>query len=284
MAIQYGLVADDQTQAFLPLVPDSTVRNLLDDQEILVAGAVKDGKAAGIMIFRKDEFSVDIQYLAVAQDCRRQGIATGMINFLCKIAWNTGKALLCSFMAENRDDPICRLLTKRGDFTMNETGDYICRFPCGELKDVRLGAQDAECNIEFFYKLPEHVQNSFIAHMKEDNYEFVRGLNEDKDTMLESLCLCVEEKGVVNAALFCRSQDGDVVLSFLYSKPGYVRSLMALICRLREMLVKVSHKLNYLRIAAVTPESRKLVETILPRREIVGKFYLACWDMNTMGD
>lgn len=101
--------------------------------------------------------------------------------------------------------------------------------------------------------------------------------------MLEPLCLCTVEKGTVQAAIFCQSQGRDVLLNFVYAHPNHVRSLIILTSHLRDLLMKESEKLDYLQIAAVTPQSRKLVDTLLPQREITHRFYTACWDMNTMG-
>ena len=282
MAIQYGLIAKKHLEAFLPLLSEN--RQILNSPGIFAVGAVKDGRACGILVFRVDEMTADILYLAVSEVIRRQGIANGLIDFLCKSAWETGTAVLCSFSAADRDDSLCRLLTKRGDFTLAETEDYICRFPCKDLAAVELSAAaPAGSHLEAFYKLPEDMRSSFFYHLKEDNAEFAWGLLEEQSRMLEPLCLCAVEQGAVQAAIFCQNQEGSVLLSFVYARPGHTRALMALTGRLRELLVRAADKVPYLYIAAVTPESRKLVDALLSGREITGRFYTACWDMNTMG-
>ena len=282
MLIQYGLIAKNQMEAFLPLLPEG--RQILNSPDVFAVGAVKDGRACGILVFRADEMTADILHLAVSEAFRRQGIANSLIDFLCKSVWETGTAVLCSFSADDRDAPLCRLLTKRGDFTLAETEDYICRFPCKDLAAVNLSAvPPAGSRIQAFYKLPPDMRSSFFSHLKGDNAGFARGLHEDRARMLEPLCLCAVEQGAVQAAIFCQNQEGSVLLSFVYARPGHVRSLMALTGRLRELLLKAADKVPYLYIAAVTQESRKLVERLLPEREITGRFYTACWDMNTMG-
>lgn len=282
MPIQYGLIKKDQVQVFLPLLPEDW--QTMNGRGVSAVGAVKNGRACGVLVFRADELTADILHVAVSGSYQRQGIASGLIDFLCKSAWETGTAVLCTFAAAGRDDPLCRLFTKRGDFTLAETEDYICRFPCNELTAVKLNAAPpAGSYIEAFYTLPEDVQYSFFSHLKEDNVEFARGLREEREQMLEPLCLCVVEKGAVQASIFCQNQEGDVLLSFVYARPGGAHALMTLTSRLRELLVKAVGKVSYLHIAAVTPESRKLIDTLLPAREITGRFYTAYWDMNTMG-
>jgi len=283
MSIQYGRIGKQQLSAFLPLLPENQ-QELLRERDVYAAGAVKDGYACGVLLFRANSLTADMLHLAVAEPYRRQGIANGLIDCLCESAWQTGTAVLATFAAADRSEPICRLLTRRGDFTIVESEDYICRIPCDTLTSVPLhAAPPAGSRIEPFYKLPEGAQHSFLSHLREENAEFVRGLQEERRQMLEPLCLCVTGHGTVQAAVFCQNQEGSVLLSFAYARSGHSAALVSLVSRLRELLTMAAAKVPYLYIAAVTPESRKLVEKLLPQREIVEHFYTAGWDMNTMG-
>ena len=282
MSIQYGLISEKQIDAFLPLMPNH--QELLGESDVFAVGAVTDGQACGILVFRSDELTADILYLAVAESHRRKGIANCLIDFLCESAWKTSTAVLCTFSATDRNDALCRLMVKRGDFTLAEAEGYICRFPCEKLKMIQLDTvPPSGSQIESFYKLPEYIRNDFFSRLKEGEQEFARSLQEERGLMLEPLCLCVVESGLIQAAIFCQSQGGDVLLSFAYACTGHTRGLIALLSRLRVLLVRAANKVPYLHIAAVTPESRKLVDTLLPQREITSRFYTACWDMNTMG-
>ena len=281
--IQYGLISKVHERAFLPLLPKEL--HILNEGGVYAIGAVKENQVCGVLVFRADAFAADILYLAVAEPFRGQGIANGLIDFLCQSAWQATTAVTCTFSAVGRDDPMCRLLTKRGDFTLEETEDYICRFPCKDLADVELpAALPAGSRIEPFYKLRPNMQTRFFSELNEDNAEFADGLKQERNSMLESLCLCVTEGDDVRAAIFCQNQDGDVMLSFAYASPNHSRALIALLGRLKELLLKAADKVPCLQIAAVTPQSRKLVNKLLPQREITRKFYMASWDMNTMGE
>lgn len=282
MSIQYGLISKNQIEAFRPLLPDGW--SVSDRRDTFSIGAVNDGKACGILVFRADDLTADIQYLSVSESCRRQGIANGMIDFLCKTAWESGTAVLCTFSAPDRNAPLCRLFTRRGDFTLMQTEDYICRFPCRELSKVTMNVTPpAGCRIASFYRLPEDMQRSFLLYLQKNNEEFACGLQDDRKRMLEPLCLCTADQSEVQAAVFCQMQERDVLLSFAYSRSGHPRSLMALAVPLRDILLKAAEQVPYLKIAAVTPESRKLVDALLPGREVTARFYTACWDMNTLG-
>lgn len=63
------------------------VRRAVDENNVYAVGAVKAGCLCGVLVFRADgELLIDIQYIAVAEAYRRQGIANGLIDFLCKSA------------------------------------------------------------------------------------------------------------------------------------------------------------------------------------------------------
>lgn len=283
MQIQYGMIAKEQLTAFRSLLPEGTD---LADPELYAVGAVEEGRACGVLLVRADELVLDVEHLAVAEEYRRQGVADGMIDALCGVAWENSAALTMTFSAADRDAPLCRLLAKRGDFTVTETEDYICRFPCKALGQVELNAAPPSgSRIVQFYSLSEETQRGFLTGMEEDNGEFAAGLREDRARMLDPLCLCtVHENGAVTAAVFCQGEGENVQLAFAYAVPGHTRALMALVARLRDLLEQAADRVPYLTVAAVTPESRKLVETLLPGREVTARFYTACWDMNTMGE
>lgn len=98
MPIQYGLLTKEQLNAVAALLPD--VGLTATTGSIYAIGAVKNNYICGILIFRADgELLIDIQYIAVAEACRRQGIATGLLDFLCKSALESTTAIFCTFAA-----------------------------------------------------------------------------------------------------------------------------------------------------------------------------------------
>ena len=284
MPIQYGLLTREQLRSLAPLLPD--MEQTISAENTYAIGAATDDLICGVLIFRADgDLLIDIQYIAVAQAYRRQGIAAGLLNCLCKSAWESNTAVLCTFAAANWDDPLCSLFVRHGDFTLTEAEGYICRFPCKELSRVELSAAPpAGVRIAPFYDLPEWARHRFLKEMGSDDPEFSAGLRAEREQLLRPLCLCAADSSDnIQAAIFCQGQGHDVELSFAYATPNHTRSLVALVGRLRELLLGAGEHVSYLRIAAVTPQSRKLVDKLLPGREITERFYTACWDMTAIG-
>lgn len=281
MTIRYGRLTGGQLAALLP------EGQRADEPGLYAIGAEEDGQICGLLLFRAmDELVVDITSISVDPAHRRQGIANGMIDFLCRHAWESTTAVLCTFAAADRDAPLCRLFVRRGDFTLTETEDYLCRVSCAALEEVRLSSvPPAGTRIASFYQLPDQVQRSFLKRMtQEGDGAFAKGLRDEREQMLDPLCLCVvDETETVQAAVFCQRHGEDVSLSLAYSFPGQGRAIMALTGHLRERILAAADRIPRLWIAAVTPQSRKLVETLLPQREITERFYTACWDMDEIG-
>ena len=284
MSVQYGLLTKEHLNVLARQLPEVELAAAADN--IYAIGAMQDHCICGVLVFRADgEILIDIQYIAVAEAYRRQGIADGLIDFLCKSAWKSTTAVLCTFAAKDWDAPLCRLFIRRGDFTLAETESYICRFPCRELPQVRWNATlPSGMRIATFYDLPELLQRRFINEMKQDNQEFAEGICAERKQMLHPLCICaVDASATVQVAIFCQRREQDIELSLAYCAHGHVNALIALFARLRELLIRAGDYVSDLWIAAVTPQSRKLIDKLLPEREIIEKFYTACWDMNTMG-
>lgn len=284
MAIQYGLLTKEQLNAVSHVLPE--VEQVAAVGNAYAIGAAQDNCICGVLIFRTDgELLIDIQYIAVVEEYRQQGIANGLIDFLCKSAWESTTAVMCTFAAENWDAPLCRLFIRRGDFTLTESESYICRFPCRELPQIKWNvALPSNLRITTFYDLPELAQRRMINEMKNTSPAFAAGIGEDREQMLCPFCLCaVDSLMNVQAVVFCQQQDQDVELSLAYGLPGQSKALVALLVRLRELVIRSGDRFADLQIAAVTSQSRKLIDKLLPQREIISKFYTACWDMNTMG-
>ena len=217
MPIQYGLLTKEQLNAIAALLPD--VGLTATTGSIYAIGAVKNNYICGVLIFRADgELLIDIQYIAVAEPYRRQGIATGLLDFLCESAWESTTAIFCTFAAADWDEPLCRLFIRRGDFTLTEAEGYICRFPCKELSRIELNtAPPAGTHIATFYDLPKRVQNRFLNEMKKDNLEFSEGIRAEYEQMLRPLCICVVDSSEnIQAAFFCQGREHDVELPAMY--------------------------------------------------------------------
>lgn len=110
--------ADPQT--YCGQQPDSAyLSRLLAGDSFIAVAALKDGRVVGglaayeLQKFEQPRSEIYIYDLAVAEDCRRQGIATALIGGLQRIAAERG-AWVIYVQADHGDDPAIALYTKLG--------------------------------------------------------------------------------------------------------------------------------------------------------------------------
>lgn len=110
--------ADPQT--YCGRQPDSSyLTRLLAGDSFIALAALKGGRVVGglaayeLQKFEQPRSEIYIYDLAVAEDCRRQGIATALIGELQRIATERG-AWVIYVQADHGDDPAIALYTKLG--------------------------------------------------------------------------------------------------------------------------------------------------------------------------
>lgn len=121
LSTMFGEVFDDAASYTSKRPSAEYLRRLLAGDSFLALVAVKDGRVVGgiaayeLKKFEQERSEVYIYDLAVASDCRRQGIATGLIRELAKIAAQRG-AYVMFVQADTgvEDQPAIALYSKLG--------------------------------------------------------------------------------------------------------------------------------------------------------------------------
>lgn len=117
-----ALFADvfEDTETYLGQAPsDSYVRSLLGKDDVIALVAVQGEAVVGALVayvlskFESERSEVYIYDLAVSADHRRQGIATGLIEYLQEMAADRG-AWVVYVQADYGDDPAVALYSKLG--------------------------------------------------------------------------------------------------------------------------------------------------------------------------
>jgi len=107
-------------QAYCGQQPDAAyLARLLAGDSFIALAALREGRVVGglaayvLQKFEQARSEIYIYDLAVAEDCRRQGIATALIGELQRIAAERG-AWVIYVQADHGDDPAIALYTKLG--------------------------------------------------------------------------------------------------------------------------------------------------------------------------
>lgn len=278
---KYIYVTDDIANWFLPLLPASEQKALAENPQVYAIGAVEDSTACGIMVVLETELMTQIRYIVVADDYRRQGIGTGLVQYLSRALYEDAPILTCPFAASGKDDPIYQMFQYMWNFSILEEEGYYCRVPLASLKENKtLSSMKGKGRRAVpFFSLTEREQRSFRNHLLEQNVPYLQSIDE-KDCV-KDLCLCCKtDSGSISTAVFVTQENGtdDLELSCVWAAAGSQMDLMGLFYQACSQAS--DRETGYLNIAAVSETSVSMVEKIFPEREITKKFYEAVWSMD----
>ncbi|MCL2633079.1 MAG: GNAT family N-acetyltransferase [Oscillospiraceae bacterium] len=265
---------------FAPILTQEHVEMILRE-ELYAIGAISEGTACGVLVFSLDEPLFMVEYIAVSDEYRRQGVGTTMLQFLCSFADETVSPVVCSFAANGKTDPMYLFFAEQDNFSVSEEEGYVCQVDISELKDIKLPDSQNTMPIVPFFELSKADRNIFWLNLKRDGEQYVQDLasGEDED-YVKPLCLCAKNNNGIQAAIFIEdAQEDGLYVSFVWCLPDAKKQLIALFSQLLKEVPKVRPE-GKLSVAAVTPASVALTEKLLPGKEIIANFYLASWDMN----
>lgn len=262
---------------FLPLLPEEEQRTLEQRTQVYAIGAVQDKTACGVLVFQVGTPTVHIRFLAVADGFRRQGIARGMVEYLCRHAWAQVSPVVCIFAAAERSDPLYLFFAQMEHFSLVQEEGFCCQVPLAGLSQQAsvTALPRANGQVQSFFSLSQLEQRSFLSDLRKNDIPFPEP--EEMRQYCEPLCLCaLGAERTVEAAVFLAEDGTDLELTCVWCVPGRQRRLMDLFARICPQLPEGP---GWLRIAAVTPQSAALVDKLLPQRQIVAQYYRAAWDM-----
>lgn len=272
---EFFRITDETLHWFSPLLSEELCLRLTRHRDIYAIGAVEDGVACGTLVFRIVRPAAEICMIVVASAYRRRGIARGMVEYLCRYAWETTTPVICSFAASSRHDPVYLFFAELEHFSVALEEGLIYQIPLSAIPRSRLAAlRDAAGSACPFFSLPATVRRRFFHRLKQQHALLWDGL--DGQDCCQPLCLCAIDGEEIKAAVFLSEDGADMELSFAWCAPGCHRRLMTLLAQAAEQL---PDRTGNLRIAAVTPASAALVDKLLPKREILARYYQAAWDM-----
>ena len=276
---EYIRITENTLHWFLTLLPEQEVQAMRKERMIYAIGAVSEKTACGVLVFQIDNEIAEIRYLAVADSFRRKGIATGMIQYLCRHAWESVTPVICTFSASGYEDELYRFFRSLDTFTVTQEEGFYCTIPLAKLASSPLSAMGKrKVRYQEFFSLPLTVRRRFFSDMLEKKIYFLREIREEE--FIKSLCLCNIAESDVKAAIFVTGkgeQGTDFELSCAWCLPGQEAQLIGLLAQAGERIPRDGD--GNLRIAAVTPTSVSIVNRLLPDRVITDYFFRAVWDM-----
>lgn len=250
---------------------------LTEGKENICIGVCDDEDyICGAMCYRFADYQYDVLWLYVAEQRRRQGIATSLMNLLFRISASSGEIYPISARFEAAESGTLYpffLSYRKMDLSYSHDRYVV------EPRDIR-GARvprpsrKESLKQEEFLKLPELSQKK-ILHLlrKEENY-VPEDYPEWKEQLVPELSRCILKNGTLIDLIFVhRRSDGNLELSFLYSKyPPGLAELLSTAAWDTEALFP-NAKLSF---DAINEDSARLADRIFPNAKKI-PVYEAEW-------
>ncbi|MEG1972455.1 MAG: GNAT family N-acetyltransferase, partial [Oscillospiraceae bacterium] len=222
--MEIALITNETLPLFLALLPPAEQQLLCHDPTVFAIGAGVEGQACGVLLLRSEDTTNEILYISVSPSCRRQGVATAMIEHLRDAVGSTDASLGCTFAASDYSSPLCSLFLNCEGFDVWESQEDE-----GFLFEVAL--EDVETalsanwvlpqgeRIERFYSLLPTIQQQFWGELASGGYGHAIALQQERGEMLEPLCLSVCKGNSIRSVLFFQGDDSSLMLRFALIAP-----------------------------------------------------------------
>ena len=226
------VINDERMQYFEDLLPD----DLEFDEHTRLIGAVDDeGYAEGALVFRFNGWIVNLLYIGVYPELRRQGIGTGLIDTLMKYLVPVEFPIMVEayYLLEDEDDPdntadlFFRSLI---DFEVVSGGKYctVSAHTVWNSKRLQL-LEGFDCSLKLFSELSRTEKSELLNYLR-DNYMDVF-VKVTIDEIIPELSLCHVENGKCTSFMIARKSGvkKTIELAFLQSRPGETDGLFGLL-------------------------------------------------------
>ncbi len=279
---QYTRLVPETLPAYAGLLSRELETRLRKEKNVFAIGAVDEGVACGILVAELsfNDMLLDVIYLLVAEEYRGKGIGHGIMDFLCEGARKTGIPIRCLFSATGKEDPLYGFFVDLPDFYISQEDGYTCRIPYMDLcsSQTLMAVEKYEKNAVSFFSLSEYEQKTFCHGLTDAGNFYLSDMAVYKNNYDAELCLCSKKGSEMKAAVFFLHDGEELVLDYAWCAPHQQASLFSLLAQAARKIAARGE--GWLFIAAVEPQTEKLIEKIFPQREIVKRYFNAAYEMN----
>lgn len=252
---------------------------LLNDRNLFAIGAVFSGIACGRLIFRNTGQYIQIIDIFVHERFRHYGLGRGMLWFLLKYAYRE-KVPVLAYFSDTEEGQVRRFFEKDRIFSIKKAEGIYCRV---RMKDIRIKElldlnkrHSKDFTVHTFSSLSPETQKAFFEGRKAAGDYMARETHGKRS--LRRLCLYAARGKKINAVAFASLRnDGNIELDYLWGRKGASSAAIFLLSEEIRRVIKPK-KDFYIYIAAVSPATERIVEKLLPKREILKNYYRAIFD------
>lgn len=269
-------IDNDSVRAILEeLVPNEYMR----PEESAVLLALTGDEVCGFLLFRNDKACIEITFLYVFEEYRRQGVATYLLDSFGLMLWSEQYHYpVLMYIPDNEDlIPLIALMKDRLDYQVDHASTCVrvTYDQIGDSKTLQKLLATKKKPMSPLFDVPGVVRKKEYQNNKETHKYIGEGLVSDGKNYCTDLCLCgIADEKIRGFILVRKWDDKTLNLEYMYSKDEKVTA--ALIAGLGEKIIK-NYKGFSLTVSAVNDISKKLLEKFFEDQTVHSQ-YRAWWN------
>ncbi len=280
MGTDFVRIGQGNLKWFYPLLVEGEEYLLRSRDDICAVGAVVEAKAAGMVLFSFREREILIRRIAVSEDMRNQGVATGLLRYLCELAGDFGAVVSADFYAEEKYDDIYSLFTDTGFFSIQEIPGGIVSLPLMYFLDNKLFEKsrntEAKYGIRSLAALSELEKKHVLLNIQENGRGFVTK-DELSECMETASFVAMSENGFSGIALVQKIASG-FELSYVFLSSNGAYCFVPLLSAVLSVLTETNPAAR-VSITVSNEKAESLLLKLVPDAVYTSRHYRAFYDM-----
>lgn len=265
---------------FAQLLPKSQYLNLKAGGNWTGIGLIEDDTACGVLVAVVEEAYVELQYIVVAPEFRRRGVATAMMTWMAQRCTARFLPLIGHFDVASKADSLYLFFASCVGFSLAPTEDATYVTTISNLAPIAKFAQDTAIGVPFVRMNPDQREAMYQAG-ETAGYPFLRNYETQQALLDTQLSRCYFDENGVGAVLCYEKRDGDnLCLSFLYCRPDARKSMVSMLGETAQLLQKSVYQAGQLEVMAMSEESAGLVHKLMPDAQVVSQLYMLGQDID----
>lgn len=235
--------------------------------------AIYGREVVGVLLYDlRDKFLV-MDRIAVLPQYRRLGVATGMLEKLCRLADAKKYELVFSFDGESNQDPFYRFVASTQMFHLERQGGFDAVLDEDDVKALYAKYPHAATADTYFFELSNSTREEFLQQMELVYPEIADEIRYDNADYSRNLCCCSVARGQIQAACFIKDFGAEMELKLLYSLPE--RGVLAAKALLQSIGNLDQDHLVPIHVAPTGDAAAKIIDGLCPSYKIEKRIYMA---------
>lgn len=265
---------------FSELIPEEFISRLKTDEDWIGIGLIEDDTACGALVAVVEEDYLELQYLMVAPDFRRRGMASAMMRWMGRRCAVRELPLVGHFDVTSQEDGLYLFFAELPDFSIAPTdeGTYVTSVQSLAAVAKLDNAESADSLP--FDRMTSAQRKLIYQAADEAGFPFLRQYESRADALDHQLTrACFDEDGVCATVFFEKLDDGNLRLAFLYCRPDSRRTVISLLGKAAAMMQEPYGSCT-LEVLPMSEESAGLVKKLMPDAKLTSTVYMLGQDID----